>query len=548
MWDNSLDTLNWVGVKGVKIRCHTIVKWSTAYTDENGNYTMGSNFLIGPHYAIVYDNIKNFTIWGNWGPLAAANHNMGWHSQSGYSEDIGAHWDSWDWAVINNAAYDYYEMCRTTGISAPPSGLRIWSFRNGTNNLAPMIRRIPVGQILTQNNWATYLVFGLCNPPADPFSLGTLDIALKRIQPDVVIGTKNLSTSGYRFVYETVNHELSHASHFSKAGYIYWSKYISHIIAKTGYGIDGSGTNAGICEVGEMWGYAMGHIQEHEAYQIPTDVPYPQRYRLTVGQDGGWIEPDPIWALITRGVLTKRQVFDCLTSDVDTVAKLINKLCVGKTTAVADMIRTAFEQNDVPIITGPDTPAFNTDEAYSVPASLGANFTFVEWTVDPDLTASINDDDERTTTIRFSAGGTYTITAHFSLSNNASHSVSKTVNVVAPPAKPSISWDKYVVYPGDILTCTVTNPHPDVVYDWELDGMSNWAVGVGPSQLFNHYYLNSNSGSSTIRCRARIGSQVSAWSNPIVVYVSATPYRAPKPNVDEEEETDDAPPTELQES
>ena len=45
-----------VPVKGVKVRCHTVVKWSTAFTDENGYYSMGSKFRIGPHYAVVFDN------------------------------------------------------------------------------------------------------------------------------------------------------------------------------------------------------------------------------------------------------------------------------------------------------------------------------------------------------------------------------------------------------------------------------------------------------------------------------------------------------------
>ena len=197
---------------------------------------------------------------------------------------------------------------------------------------------------------------------------------------------------------------------------------------------------------------------------------------------------------------------------------------------------------------GNSQAALNTWVPYSAPANLPTGVSFVNWTSTQNSGITINNPGNWNTTVRFTSYGTYTLTANYTLPGNQPYAASITVRVIDPFAKPSISWDKYVVYPGDILTCTVTNPHPDVVYDWELDGMSNWAVGVGPSQLFNHYYLNSNSGSSTIRCRARIGSQVSAWSNPIVVYVSATPYRAPKPNVDEEEETDDAPPTELQES
>lgn len=88
VFDNSPSEQKYVPVKGVKIRCNTLVKWSTAYTNENGEYSMGSRFSIGPHYAIVFDNAKDFDIWGNWGPIARANYNMGWHNKKGYSKDI----------------------------------------------------------------------------------------------------------------------------------------------------------------------------------------------------------------------------------------------------------------------------------------------------------------------------------------------------------------------------------------------------------------------------------------------------------------------------
>ena len=90
-----------VPVKGVKIRCHRFIKWSTTFTDESGHYTMDSKFRFGPHYAIVFDNRKGFDIWGNWGPIARANLNMGWHSNRGHSRDINAGSFAWDWAAVN---------------------------------------------------------------------------------------------------------------------------------------------------------------------------------------------------------------------------------------------------------------------------------------------------------------------------------------------------------------------------------------------------------------------------------------------------------------
>lgn len=72
---------NYVPVKGVKIRGHRFVKYSTTYTDANGHYALESKFRHRLHYAIVYDNIKDFDIWGNYGPLARANCNLGWHDK-----------------------------------------------------------------------------------------------------------------------------------------------------------------------------------------------------------------------------------------------------------------------------------------------------------------------------------------------------------------------------------------------------------------------------------------------------------------------------------
>ena len=46
--------------------------------------------------------------------------------------------------------------------------------------------------------------------------------------PDIVIGTGG----GYNTydIYESVNHELSHASHFNKVGSAFWAKYVNYII------------------------------------------------------------------------------------------------------------------------------------------------------------------------------------------------------------------------------------------------------------------------------------------------------------------------------
>ncbi len=70
-------------------------------------------------------------------------------------------------------------------------------------------------------------------------------------------------------------------------GGAYWAKYISYILTYGAYG-DGTGRNAGICALGEAWGFHMGYfltLQEFGASNriitqngfenfIPNDRPY----------------------------------------------------------------------------------------------------------------------------------------------------------------------------------------------------------------------------------------------------------------------------------
>lgn len=309
VYDNSAKS--YVPVKGVKIRCHRFVKWSTTFTDENGHYTMDSKFRYKPHYAIVFDNAKDFDIWGNWGPLARANLNMGWHSSKGHSRDIKEGSFAWDWAAVNNAAYDYYKMCEATGISKPPRTIKIWVFKGWTKSSAPMLRRVKHAIGLNgHSDWTNFFV----NIHVVPIT-SILRSMLKCVLPDITIGTKG---SNYRQVYNLVNHELSHASHFSTVGSAHWAKYISYIITYGGYG-DGTGRNAQLCGVGEMWGYSMGHIQEFEKYA-------PEYFLEGYPYTNYWMKPHVFWDLVRFNILTKKQIYDCLAPGVVTYDTLVAKM------------------------------------------------------------------------------------------------------------------------------------------------------------------------------------------------------------------------------
>lgn len=223
-----------VPVKGVKIRCHRLVKWAVAYTDENGHYTINKQFRFKPHYAIVFDNVKDFDIWGNWGPIARANYNLGWQSNNGYSKLIGVGSTVWNWAVVNNAAYDYYKMCEHTGILKPPQRLKIFVANTSFGSSAPILRKTIA--LLGLNGHSDIIDFFI------NISAGALvNIVYQLIRvalPDIIIDTKDYIGIQHKYnrIYQTVNHELAHASHFSQVGSTFWGDYINYIITYGAYG------------------------------------------------------------------------------------------------------------------------------------------------------------------------------------------------------------------------------------------------------------------------------------------------------------------------
>ena len=305
------ETQEYVPVKGVKIRVHNIIKWATAYTDQNGCYTIGKKYRTNVHYAMVFKNTKGFKVWGNWAMLAPANHNMRFHSNSGYSDDFGTSSNAWDWATVNNAAYDYYNLCSQNGISAPPQNLSIWCYRN--YDAGGMAWMIPRFEHLSLNiNIYDLLQFHV------GISLGIL----RNILPDIFIFPGNQKSSPD--LYETTIHELSHASHFSVVGTNYWNKYMNYIANsylnyKSPYASENI-EHSGICAVGEMWGYAMGYIYKYEKYKCSVNQQdiYPG--------DSYFFKPHILWDIYKYRLLDKGEIFSCMTSDADEVYKLRNKI------------------------------------------------------------------------------------------------------------------------------------------------------------------------------------------------------------------------------
>lgn len=315
-----------IPAKGVKIRCHYFLKWDSDFTDDEGNYNISKKFRCNPTYAIILDNVKGFKVWGNWGFLAAANHNVGRQNKSGYNFEIYNNSQAWKWLVINNAAYDYYRMCETDGIKKPPMDLKIWCWKDATSSSAPMLHHL-VGLNVTA--FAVPFAAMLLTGPV-VVAASTLSWFLMAALPDVTIGTYG---KDYDDIYNVVWHELSHSSHFAQAGEVVWGRYINYIVTHDGYG-DGSADTQGrdICELGESWAYA------HERYS--------SFIRNGEEDDSGWSQwfassIDILEKLMINKVLTPKEIYLCLTSKVKSIDDLEQKL-LEKYEEKSEIIKTYF--------------------------------------------------------------------------------------------------------------------------------------------------------------------------------------------------------------
>lgn len=309
-----------IPAKGVKIRCHYFLKWDSDFTDDEGNYNISKKFSCNPTYAIILDNVKGFKVWGNWGFLAAANHNVGRQNKSGYNFEIYNNSQAWKWLVINNAAYDYYKMCERDGIKKPPTNLKIWCWGNASVSSAPMLHHlVGLNATLFAVPFATMLYAG---PVGVEFSF--LSWFVLAALPDVTIGTFstiNNKMKTYVSIYNTVWHELTHSSHFAQAGEVVWGRYINYIVTHCTDGIYGDGTaetkGKDICELGESWANAFERYSSYLKFGFDNSSGWDQWFDHNI---------DCIYSLMSNNILSPKEIYSCLTKDVKSVEDLKQKL------------------------------------------------------------------------------------------------------------------------------------------------------------------------------------------------------------------------------
>ena len=245
-----------VGVKGVRVSCNTFVKFDHAYTDEDGYYKMKKTFSSQLQYRLVFENVKDFSIGFNMILSPASSSTLGKASVSGVNMTVTKSSESklFKRCVVNNAAYDYYVRCssKDMNISLPPKDLRIWLFHKLQSSSSVMLHH---GAVLDMSVVSDFL--------------GDFAPLLRIFLPDLTLGMDK--KDDYKSIYAETCHELAHASHFSRVGTDYWNNFILYVLGSyisTGgmtYG-DGTGMNAGYCEVGEMWAYYLSAKIWHDRY------------------------------------------------------------------------------------------------------------------------------------------------------------------------------------------------------------------------------------------------------------------------------------------
>lgn len=283
------------GVAGVRVSCNTFVKFDKAYTDRDGYYKMTKKFSSNLRYRLVFKNSKGFSIGLNMILVPASVSTLGKSAPEGVNLTVTEESEDklFRRCVVNNAAYDYYSRCAAEdmNIALPPGDMRFWIINAMSASSAVMLHH---GAILDNDLVTAFL--------------GKFAPLLKFLLPDITLGTAYRYS--YASLYNVTCHELAHASHFSRVGTGYWDRYIFYIVnsfINTGgmtYG-DGSGDDAGYCEVGEMWAYYM----ESKMYKDRYGGSFP-----TYGSSN-WFHPQIFRSLDERG-MDCSDMFSVLHEDV----------------------------------------------------------------------------------------------------------------------------------------------------------------------------------------------------------------------------------------
>lgn len=285
------------GVKGVMVCANSFVRISTAYTDEDGCYTLPQTFNAeSVRYRLVFTNEKGFNIGFNLLLVPSSISTLGKHGPEGVSIAVDRDSDRklFTRCVVNNAGYDYCSQCSEEEgkITPPPGDLRIWIFRELSRSATLMLQQ---GVLVDGGLLADYL--------------GQYIDLVKKFLPDMFLGLKE--KDDYRSIYAEAIHGFAHASHYSQVGSSWWTKYDKYILKtfalSIGRDVYGSRSDSGsdYCELAEMWAYYLQTSMIRERYSDPD----------AIFGTSWWFSPQILISLEERG-MDRLRLFNSFTEDV----------------------------------------------------------------------------------------------------------------------------------------------------------------------------------------------------------------------------------------
>jgi len=315
-----------VPVVGVKVKTRRLVKLGHGWTNGVGNYTVNKSYRYDVHYSVSFENQSGFKVWNTLLDVNPANFNGPKQNRNGWSYNFETNSFGWRFSTVTNAVRRYLIHASAFGISHPHSNLRIAALNKTGNSSAPMLRRV-WGQygFSTNSAFSTYLL----NAHGISLALNYVATITKLVQPDLIIASA--VSRGTNRIFATTFHELAHASHMRQAGSAYWVKYINYIITYSDYipGVDngtygdGTGHNAGICGIGEMWGNYFSALAVRRERNFTT--PFTANWGW-FDEDEDWYNPGFLKDTDNIADISTQEIFSSLQSGTTTFSELINQL------------------------------------------------------------------------------------------------------------------------------------------------------------------------------------------------------------------------------
>lgn len=310
-------------VRGVHVRAHRFVKIGVGYTDDTGCYVLDTKFNKQPCYSIFYQNIRGFALYGSYMSVTPTWYSAGRHSASGYNIRIPTSSNiDWYTARLNNLICEFIGEYVLEGMTPPPSDMRIdlINVNSGWSGGTPMLRQM--GSTAVPSFCTLEALLGAWIPPS--LLPGCM---FKYMLPDIII-SENLTTEKLS---ACVYHELSHASHYVKAGgFCYWSDVIYHFARSkhNNLGLYGDGTigdsRENEVELTEAWAYANERMLQWKMYHVVDSV--------KAGRSK-WFNPaiTAIYNVFQSGILSPAQVLDQMSSSVKSIDDLRSRLMMEYT-------------------------------------------------------------------------------------------------------------------------------------------------------------------------------------------------------------------------